>query len=247
MIKIDGVTLIDGAGYNSDLTLTDGTNIDKFKAGDSLTTGQTVLADGDVNNRLIKVSGTDYSVGNTVSVVKSATGIVESVSGTDIVLSESNDGWLSGFYVSTDPKTAVTSTAYLEFDSTGLIDCYSVNPVVPRTMDLNQDIVLTFPVEFCETGASPDVELADLGAYLTTQIKLTNEYGESEVVTSNALIPETTGTYIAPGSAGYASGGLLLMAANFKTLDQRIADHTASERNDRYNELQSKVSQLTGN
>ena len=245
MIKLDGVTLIDGEDYNSDLIFTSGTNISQFKRGDTLVTGEKVLEDGDASNRLIKVQGTNYSVGSTVSVTKTGTGVVESVNGLDIILSESNDGWSAGYYVSTDPKESLSSTAYLEFDSAGNVSSYSVNPVPPRTMDLIQNIKLTFPEKFDNTDLPPDVEFADNGAYLQTQIQVDNEYGESEVVESNALVPATTGGYIPAGYSGYLVDDLIQMAANTATLDQRIADNTAVKRQSKFEDFQTKLSTKT--
>ena len=245
MIKLDGVTLIDGEDYNSDLIFTSGTNISQFKRGDTLVTGEKVLEDGDASNRLIKVQGTNYSVGSTVSVTKTGTGVVESVNGLDIILSESNDGWSAGYYESTDPKESLSSTAYLEFDSAGNVSSYSVNPVPPRTMDLIQNIKLTFPEKFDNTDLPPDVEFADNGAYLQTQIQVDNEYGESEVVESNALVPATTGGYIPAGYSGYLVDDLIQMAANTATLDQRIADNTAVKRQSKFEDFQTKLSTKT--
>ena len=125
-----------------------------------------------------------------------ATGTVDYVDpeNNKMVLSVSNDQWLEDYHVGTDPKPAITSTAYLQFDSTGAVSGYQATPVAPVRMDNLLSPSLTFPAEFESLQKTPDEEFSDTSAYLQTNIKLTNVVGSSNK-DSNALVPTTTSTF----------------------------------------------------
>ena len=169
------------------------------------------------------VTGDSYTNGsaptgdNTVKTTKSGTGTVDSVdvsTNSMVLTAESNDQWIEDYHVGTATKPAVTSTAYLQFDSTGAVSGYQATPVAPIAMDNKLSPTLTFPAEFESLQKTPDEEFSDTSAYLQTNVKLTNIGGSSNK-DSNPLVPTTTSTFaIHECDVCYNAEGVANMYAN---------------------------------
>ena len=178
-----------------------------------------------VDGRLLIDKGIRDLGDNTVKITKSGTGTVDSVdvSTNSMVLSESNDQWIEDYHVGTASKPAVTSTAYLQFDSTGAVSGYQATPVAPIAMDNKLSPTLTFPAEFESLQKTPDEEFSDTSAYLQTNVKLTNIVGSSNK-DSNTLVPTTTSTFaIHECDVCYNAEGVADMYANVLSKEIREA------------------------
>ena len=112
------ILVIHDAIADTAVTFTDATNLTKFQDGDSITDGTntaTVVGNPVINPPSMNVGGGSWiQLNDTLSVTKSGTGTVDSVSPSTktMVLSASNDQWVDDYYVATG-KPAVATTAYL--------------------------------------------------------------------------------------------------------------------------------------
>ena len=110
-----------------------------FLAGYKLTIDSKPLTITDVNPGASEVSitGGVFDVGIVLSASKSGTGTVSSVNlaSKAMVLSASNDQWVSGYRVGTATKPGIATTAYLSFNAAGEVTGYSPGPCGARAMD----------------------------------------------------------------------------------------------------------------
>ena len=208
----------------------------------------TVVGNPTLDPPQMTVSGGTWNNGDTVSITKSGTGTVSSVdfSAKTMVLSASNDQWISGYHVATATKPIVSTTAYLRFNAAGEVTGYQPTPVEPRAMTNLSNPALTFPATLPDTGTAPDAEFPDSNAFIQTSVQLKNATGDSAVVKSNAVVPTTTGGFVVPAGAVVNNAAeteeqLRLLA----THDQRIADHTAAKYQALAAEAQAKIRRYT--
>jgi hypothetical protein len=179
-----------------------------------------------------------------VSTTKTGSGTVSVVvpSTNTMVLSESDDGWVPDYRVATATKPAVATTAYLQFSADGTVTGYQATPVDPRAMDNTVAPTLTFPATFDDTGNAPDVEFPDINAYIQTSAQLKNSEGSSVVVKSNNVIPATSdGFSVGSGQVANNADEIRAMAKQIATHDQRVADHTASERQQKADDFEAAL------
>ena len=109
-------------------------------------------------------------------------------------------------------------------------------------MDNKTQPRLTFPATFPDTGQAPDAEFPDANAYIQTSIQLKNDAGDSAVVASNPLVPTTTGGYVvAACQCENNADELKAMSKQVATHDQRVADHTAAERQSRIDDFEAAL------
>ena len=230
------ILVIHDAIADTAVTFTDATNLTKFQDGDSITDGTntaTVVGNPVINPPSMNVGGGSWiQLNDTLSVTKSGTGTVDSVSPSTktMVLSASNDQWVDDYYVATASKPAVATTAYLKFNAAGAVTGYQATPVEPRAMDNTINPVLFFPATFPDTGTAPDTEFPDTSAYIQTSVQLKNPTGDSATKASNTVVPQTNARLIGPGEVGNNVDEIKAMGMQIATHDQRVADHTAAKR-----------------
>ena len=164
---------------------------------------------------------------STVSKSLSGTGEVSSVDpiNNTMTLTNSNDEWLSGYYVQTPEKPAIAQTGYLIFGSSGDVTGISINPQ-PGVIMAESNPELKFPAVF-GTGESPDTELPYPTSLMTT-ITAKNVFIDGTINTdsksSNVLYPLTT-TYSTPaaGTSSYTGAAVAQLTANLTTFSGREA------------------------
>ena len=197
------VPLIDGTFNTSILTLTDNTNLANLRV-DDLTISSPAGATGKItsiteNPNVIELKETAGTWVNGYSVqgplIQPASGVVASVSGTEVQLTGSNERWLvtENNYETNKKlnKKAVQlnvpvneSKKYLEFNSGGNVTGLLDTPQSPAyvTTDINPGLTFTFPATF-PSGLTPDEELGE-GTTLTVQATASNEIGTSGPLSS---------------------------------------------------------------
>ena len=209
----------------------------------------------DPDNNTMTVSGGNWSAGNAIIYATTGgTGTIAtngvSVTNKTITLDTVGTGdarWIADnkagtvFRVATATKPAVASTAYLKFSADGAVTGYQATPVDPRSMDNKIDPKLTFPATFPDTGQAPDAEFADTSAYIQTSVQLKNTAGDSATKDSNKLVPQTTRSIVGPGELENNTDELKAMATQIATHDQRVADHTAAERQSRIDDFEAAL------
>jgi len=194
----------------------------------------------------VSVTGGDVGVGTVLSATKSGTGTVASVNmaAKTMELSSSNGGWVSDYHVGTATKPAIATKAYLLFNADGEVTGYSPNPVEPRAMDDMVAPVLNFPAVFPDTGQPPDFEFPDTNAYIRTRVQVKNEAGQSNAKLSNSVVPQTTTSAIQAGAYVNNAEEVKAMAVNLATYQQRVADHSAKQRQEALNDFEAKMNAL---
>lgn len=189
------------------------------------------------------VSGGTWTEGDTITKSMSGTGTVDSVDlgAKTMVLSASNDQWVNDYHVATPTKPAVATTAYLKFSSAGAVTGYQATPVEPRAMDSKSNPALFFPSTFPDTGTAPDTEFPDASAFIQTSVQLKNSQGDSATKASNQVVPQTNVRLIGPGEVDNNVDEIKAMGAQIATHDQRVADHTAAQRQQRIDDFEANL------
>ena len=128
----------------------------------------------------------------------SGVGTVSTVDATDnkIVLSNSNNQWMTDYHMTTTEKNKVEMTGYLSFNSSGGNVQLSR---IPQDFTLMTDVTtptITFPATF-STGNAPDTDLPN-PTYLKTYVQAGNVRGFSAEASSNLLYPITTSSLNLP-------------------------------------------------
>jgi len=203
-----------------------------------------VSVDLETNTVVVNGGQWDGYEGQTIEVPGlDATGTVSAidVAAQTITLSVSNDLWVADFVVKGPTKTIGQTTAYLDFDASGAVTGYRATPVPPRAMTETTMSTLTFPDTFSATGTSPDDEFLDPNAYIQTSAQLKNLTGDSEIVKSNVVVPETTTVRIAAGESSHNTEELKAMWTQLATHDQRVADHTARKRQETIDDFDASI------
>ena len=186
------------------------------------TTGGTgTIADGGIDIASKTITLTASEVGD-------ARWIVENKAGTE-------------FRVATATKPAVATTAYLKFNAAGAVTGYQATPVEPRAMSNLSNPKLTFPATFSDTGTAPDTEFPDASAYIQTSVQLKNSEGDSAIKASNEVVPQTNQRLVGPGEVGNNADELKAMGMQMATHDQRVADHTAAQRQQRIDDFEANL------
>jgi hypothetical protein len=86
------------------------------------------------------------------------------------------------------------------------------------------------------------VEFPDINAYIQTSAQLKNSEGSSVVVKSNNVIPATSdGFSVGSGQVANNADEIRAMAKQIATHDQRVADHTASERQQKADDFEAAL------
>ena len=141
-------------------------------------------------------------------------------------LTNSNNEWVTGYYVQTPEKLAISQTGYLQFSSNGNVTGVTLIPQSPTIMAAANP-VLTFPAAF-DTGSSPDTELP-YPTSLLTRITASNVNSDGETISSsgvsNTLYPASTSTFLTPAccQVEYTGAGVAQLMANLQTFSGREA------------------------
>ena len=193
------------------------------------------------------VNGGTWANGDTITKSMSGTGTVDSTNPltNTMVLSGSNDEWVDDYYVTTSSKPAVVTTAYLKFSADGAVTGYQATPVDPRVMNNITNPKLTFPAKFTDTDTAPDTEFPGTQTYIQTSVQLKNSAGNSAVVASNALVPQTNIRSIGPGEVESNADDVRAMGMQIATHDQRVADHTAAKRQQAIADFEANLRRYT--
>lgn len=182
------------------------------------------------------------------SVYKQAEGTVTAVNldNSTMSLSDSNGGFLPGYYVSTPEKNAVEMRGYLSFDSEGNNVDLERLPQPPVLMGNVNTPKLTFPSTF-STGEGVDTDLP-FPTYLETYVQASNDLGSSLRVKSNELFPNWTGRpYIAPGSYRVMQDEFAEWCYWACSSDYRAAVKTIQDAEETVQELRTKAENMALN
>lgn len=192
------------------------------------TNGGVYLSGIKVNGEWLLDQGVRDLGPSTVATIKSGTGTVNSIDAQNnaMTIDNNNGQWVTGYYVQTPEKPAISQTGYLIFGSGGDVTGVTLAPQ-PAVVMVDANPVLTFPATF-GTGETPDTELP-YPTSLMTKITATNVFSDGTVNTAsantNVLYPTTT-TFTAlsaNASSSYTTAGVAQLAANLATFSGREA------------------------
>jgi hypothetical protein len=244
----DPVVIIYAVTRTNTLTFAQTLNLNYFKTDDQLLEDDVaisyVVEDADVPNKQMKIDGLTWDY-PTCKTTKQGTGVVESVSAEDstMTLSTTNNAWVVGYYAKGPLKNAVQMTAYLDFNASGYdVDIKSFYQA-PVLMDNLVSPTINFPDEF-STGEAPDVDLP-YPTYLQTFVQMGNRIGQSPIVPSNLLFPQTTGEVtFGPTHFRYTKEEFGQFCRWACSADYRSAIVTIQETTETVNELRDKAELL---